>query len=53
MQTIPRTDEVNAPEASKPVLASIKETFGGVPDIFATVAESPAAQVFFPRSRPC
>ena len=33
----------DAPEASKPVLAQIKSKFGRVPNIFATLAHSPAA----------
>ena len=43
MPRIPALKGNSAPEAAKPVLAQIKETFGRVPNIFATVANSPAA----------
>ena len=43
MQRISATDDANAPDAAKPVLAGIKKNLGRVPNIFATVAHSPAA----------
>ena len=43
MQRIQTVAIDSAPEASKPVLEKIKAKFGRVPNIFATVANSPAA----------
>ena len=43
MQRIPTVDIASAPEGSKPVMEQIKSTFGKVPNIFASVANSPAA----------
>ena len=43
---MPRIDTVSieaAPEASKPILENIKSAFGKVPNIFGSVAHSPAA----------
>ena len=43
---MPRIDPLtidNAPEASRPVLERVKANFGRVPNIFATLAHSPAA----------
>ena len=43
---MPRIDPVtidNAPEASRPVMEQIKANFGRVPNIFASLAHSPAA----------
>jgi uncharacterized peroxidase-related enzyme len=43
MQRIEALKISNAPEASKPVMEAIKEKMGKVPNIFATLAHSPAA----------
>lgn len=43
MPRIPALKGNDAPEATKPILAQIKEAFGRVPNIFGTVANSPAA----------
>lgn len=43
MQRITRVTETDVPDASRPVLESIKAKLGNVPNIFATVANSPAA----------
>ena len=43
MQRIMPTNKANAPEAAKPVLAGIKKDLGRIPNIFATVANSPSA----------
>lgn len=43
MQRIPTTDISSAPDASKAALEQIKTKFGKIPNIFASVAHSPAA----------
>jgi len=43
MQRITTVDINSAPEGSRPVMEQIKGKFGRVPNIFATVANSPAA----------
>ena len=43
MQRIPTVSLNSAPEDSKPILKKIKEKYGRVPNIFASVAHSPAA----------
>lgn len=43
MQRIPSVNVGSAPEGSKPMLDQIKAKFGRVPNIFASVAHSPAA----------
>jgi len=43
MQRIQPVTIDNAPEESKPVLGKIRAKFGRIPNIFATVANSPAA----------
>lgn len=43
MQRIPTVSTGSAPEASKPVLKQIEAKLGRVPNIFASVAHSPAA----------
>ena len=43
MQRIPLTTLADAPAAAQPVLEKIKANFGKVPNIFATIANSPAA----------
>ena len=43
MQRIPAVDLDAAPAESKPVLEQVKANFGVVPNIFASVANSPAA----------
>ncbi|MBN2712000.1 MAG: carboxymuconolactone decarboxylase family protein [Planctomycetes bacterium] len=42
MQRIPTVSIDSAPDASKPVLENINKAFGKVPNIFATIANSPA-----------
>jgi uncharacterized peroxidase-related enzyme len=42
MQRIPTTDIDSAPEASRPLLEQVNASFGTIPNIFATVAHSPA-----------
>lgn len=42
-QRIPRVDDSTTPEASKAILDELKKKFGRAPNIFATVAHSPAA----------
>lgn len=43
MQRIQKVALETAPEASKPVLEGINKAFGKIPNIFASVANSPAA----------
>jgi uncharacterized peroxidase-related enzyme len=43
MTRVPLIDPATAPEAAKPHLAAIKGAFGGVPNMFKAVANSPAA----------
>ncbi|AWV08650.1 carboxymuconolactone decarboxylase family protein [Marilutibacter maris] len=43
MSRIPQTTLDSAPAASRPTLEAIKGAFGVVPNMFATVAQSPAA----------
>lgn len=43
MPRIPATSLSDAPEASKPVLAAVKGKLGMIPNLFATMAHSPAA----------
>lgn len=42
-QRIPTVDLNNPPEAAKPVLEGIKGKYGKVPNIFASIAHSPAS----------
>ena len=37
------TTLATAPEETKPLLAALKKTFGSVPNLFATIGQSPAA----------
>jgi len=43
MQRIERIDETDAPEAAAGLLATVRQQMGGVPNILATMAQSPAA----------
>ena len=43
MQRIPTVEMGAAPQGSKPILEQIKAKFRRVPNIFASVAHSPAA----------
>ena len=43
MQPIPPTTPADAPSAAQPVLKNIKAKFGKLPNIFATIANSPTA----------
>lgn len=43
MQRIPRISEAAAPQQSAELLAAVRQQMGGVPNIVATLAQSPAA----------
>ncbi len=43
MQRIPRVDPTNAPVRTQDLLAQVRKQMGGVPNLVATLAQSPAA----------
>ena len=44
METIPQTDAASAPSKTQDLLYAVKKQMGGLPKIFATMAQSPAGR---------
>jgi alkylhydroperoxidase family enzyme len=44
VETIPQTDAASAPSKTQDLLYAVKKQMGGLPKIFATMAQSPAGR---------